>query len=113
MLDVMNRPLIIYNLRNRYKNNEIYTNVGTILVSCNPYKKLPLYTPAVIDSYRRRGTCVENAILIRQQLAFYSSSCRTYAVSGTRQLDPHVFMIADDAYNNLMEHQRSQSIVIR
>lgn len=55
MLDVMNRPLIIHNLRNRYKNNEIYTNVGTILVSCNPYKKLPLYTPAVIDSYRRRG----------------------------------------------------------
>jgi hypothetical protein len=83
MLDVMNRPLIIHNLRERFCNNEIYvravpcraalrcarrmpalggarrgraqTNVGTILISVNPYKLLPLYTPQMIDKYRHRG----------------------------------------------------------
>ena len=38
MLDVMSRPLIMYNLKERFKTNEIYTNVGNILISINPYK---------------------------------------------------------------------------
>jgi myosin heavy subunit len=37
MLDVMNQPLILHNLKNRFEQNEIYTNVGTILISMNPY----------------------------------------------------------------------------
>ena len=28
------------------------TNSGTVLISINPYKKLPFYTPDVIDIYR-------------------------------------------------------------
>ena len=30
----------------------LQTNIGTVLVSINPHKKLPLYTPDVIDIYR-------------------------------------------------------------
>jgi len=52
MLDVMSRPLIMYNLKERFKQNEIYTNVGNILISVNPYKQLPLYTPAVLNEVR-------------------------------------------------------------
>jgi len=85
MLDIMNRPLIVHNLRCRLEENEIYTNVGTILISVNPYKRLPLYTPTMINKYRQRGT---------------------------RILDPHVFTIADDAYNSLTEYHKPQSIVI-
>jgi len=33
MLDVMNVPLILHNLRKRFNQNEIYTNVGTMLIS--------------------------------------------------------------------------------
>jgi myosin-1 len=85
MLDEMNQPLILHNLSERFKKNEIYTNVGTILISMNPYVRLPLYTPTIIDEYRHRGN---------------------------KQLAPHVFTISDDAYNNLIENNRSQSIVI-
>jgi len=85
LLDEMNEPLILYNLKERFAKNEIYTNIGTILISANPYVRLPLYTPTVIDEYRHRGN---------------------------KQLPPHVFTIADDAYNNLIEWRRSQSIVI-
>jgi len=85
MLDVMTHPLIIYNLKKRFKQNEIYTNVGTILISLNPYKSLPLYTPSVLNSYINRGS---------------------------KKLDPHVFEIADAAYANLREKNLGQSIVI-
>lgn len=85
MLDVMNQPLILNNLKVRFAKNEIYTYVGTILISLNPYKLLPLYTPTVIDSYRNRGN---------------------------KDMPPHVYVIADDAFNGMVEHNLSQSIII-
>lgn len=85
MLDVMNKPLILYNLRERFARNDIYTSIGTILISINPYKRLPLYTPAVMEEYIRRGN---------------------------RKLPPHVFSIADDAFKTLLETRVGQSIVI-
>lgn len=75
----------IYNLRERFKKNEIYTNVGTILISLNPYKQLPLYTPQVLNEYINRGS---------------------------KKLAPHVFEIADAAYAHLREKNLGQSIVI-
>ena len=85
MLDVMSRPLIMYNLRERFKQNEIYTNVGNILISLNPYKWLPLYTPEKLHEYINKGN---------------------------RKLSPHVFTIADDSYALLRETGQGQSIVI-
>jgi len=85
MLDVMNKPLILYNLKKRFENNEIYTSIGSILISFNPYKRLPLYTPTVMEEYIRRGN---------------------------RKLPPHVFLIADDAFKSLLETMQSQSICI-
>lgn len=49
------------------------------------YAVLPLYTPSVIGMYRNRGSA---------------------------DLPPHVFTIADDAYNRMAEHNTGQSIVI-
>jgi len=85
MLDVMNQPLILHNLKGRFEKNEIYTNVGTILISMNPYKLLPLYTPTIIDAYRNRGS---------------------------KDMAPHIYTIADDSYNALIDFSQSQSIVI-
>ena len=34
----------------RYQRNEIYTHVGPILISVNPYQRLPIYTPAVSNA---------------------------------------------------------------
>eukprot|EP00607_Mallomonas_marina_P003005 CAMPEP_0182433724 /NCGR_PEP_ID=MMETSP1167-20130531/65192_1 /TAXON_ID=2988 /ORGANISM="Mallomonas Sp, Strain CCMP3275" /LENGTH=134 /DNA_ID=CAMNT_0024622777 /DNA_START=31 /DNA_END=431 /DNA_ORIENTATION=- len=48
----LNEMSILHNLRIRYKEDLIYTNVSSILISVNPFKLLPLYTPAVLDSYR-------------------------------------------------------------
>lgn len=85
MLDDMSLPLILHNLKTRFQNNDIYTNVGSILISINPYKMLPLYTPTIIDNYHNRGT---------------------------KTMPPHIYLIADEAYKNLLDSKKSQSIVI-
>jgi len=85
MLDVMNQPLILHNLKDRFAQNEIYTNVGTILISMNPYKLLPLYTPTTMNAYRCRGS---------------------------KDMAPHIYTIADDSFNSLIDENKGQSIVI-
>ena len=88
LLDQMNNPLILHNLRGRFKRDDIYTNVGTILISINPYKKLPIYSAEMLAKYQNKGTT---------------------------ELPPHVFNIASDTLKAVLDPQGgvNQSIVIR
>jgi len=86
LIDNMNEGLILYNLRKRFEDHKIYTNIGTILISVNPYQRLPLYTPSMIDKYYHSG--------------------------GNKKLPPHIFGIADAAYKDLTYGKRNQSILI-
>jgi myosin heavy subunit len=80
----LNEMSILHNLRIRYKQDLIYTNVSSILISVNPFKLLPLYTPAILDSYRQ----------------------------GIRDKPPHVFAIAHNAYSGMIDFSADQSVVI-
>eukprot|EP00735_Rhodelphis_limneticus_P008926 TRINITY_DN2392_c0_g2::TRINITY_DN2392_c0_g2_i1::g.20869::m.20869 TRINITY_DN2392_c0_g2::TRINITY_DN2392_c0_g2_i1::g.20869 ORF type:complete len:1862 (+),score=613.81,sp/P47808/MYSH_ACACA/32.75/0.0,Myosin_head/PF00063.16/5.8e-227,MyTH4/PF00784.12/1e+04,MyTH4/PF00784.12/7.5e-16,Myosin_N/PF02736.14/1.7e-06,FERM_M/PF00373.13/4.6e+03,FERM_M/PF00373.13/4.5e-06,IQ/PF00612.22/0.16,Imm5/PF14423.1/0.24 TRINITY_DN2392_c0_g2_i1:87-5588(+) len=84
-LQDLNEGGILHNLRVRYDQGQIYTYTSSILISINPYKMLPLYTPAVVEQYRRT----------KQQ-----------------ELPPHVYKLADDAYRNLVDHEADQSLLI-
>jgi len=86
LLDVMSAPLILHNLKQRFFKNEIYTNVGTILIAINPYKVLPLYTEEVVRSYARRKL--------------------------GQEMPPHSFNIAHDAFVGLRDFEQNQSIII-
>jgi len=72
-------------LRLRYFEDKIYTQAGpTSLISINPYKQIvPLYTQRAIEMYSSNS---ENA-------------------------PPHVFGVAQTAFNNLVEHNVCQSIL--
>lgn len=48
----LNEMSILHNLRIRFKEDKIYTSISSILISVNPFKLLPLYTPEVLDKYR-------------------------------------------------------------
>ena len=43
-LNDLSEQTILHNLRIRFEKDVIYTNVGQILVSVNPFKLLPIYT---------------------------------------------------------------------
>ena len=64
------------------------TYISSILLSLNPYKQLPIYSPATIGHYRR--------------------------LSQRREpLPPHVFALADAAFSQLETERSNQSVVIR
>ncbi len=54
-MDFINEGSIAHNLKVRFMADQIYTAVGTILVSINPYKQLPLYTPSKIQVKKKKS----------------------------------------------------------
>jgi myosin heavy subunit len=81
----LNEPAILHNLRSRFEKNVIYTAVGTILVSVNPFKLLPIYTPSILDKY---------------------------ITTGTKGNPPHIFGSADSAFQSLIDNGISQAVCI-
>ncbi|KAJ9584131.1 hypothetical protein L9F63_021540, partial [Diploptera punctata] len=73
------------NLRKRFKENLIYTYIGQVLVSVNPYKNLDIYGAEDIKMYRNTH--------------FFEAP-------------PHIFAISDTAYRSLTEENRGQCILI-
>lgn len=83
----VNEATILHNLRMRFAEDLIYTNIGSILVSINPFKFFPaLYTLE----------------LIQHHLELPPGEIST----------PHVFQIAAAAYHGLRNERLNQSIVI-
>ncbi|XP_026327271.1 myosin-IB [Hyposmocoma kahamanoa] len=83
--DYRSEAAFIDNLRKRFKENLIYTYIGNVLISVNPYKHLPIYTEEKTKLYFKK--------------AFFEAS-------------PHVFAIADNAYRSLVYEHREQCILI-
>ncbi|XP_076338639.1 unconventional myosin-Ic-like isoform X2 [Tachypleus tridentatus] len=83
--DYRNEESFIENLRKRFKENLIYTYIGSVLVSVNPYKDLGIYKKEFVEHYRN--------------VNFY-------------ELPPHVFAIADTAYRLMREECCDQCILI-
>lgn len=86
MTDV-NEATILHNLKVRFQQDAIYTNIGTILVSINPFKWMPhLYT---------------------SELVLEHLNTPTGEISS-----PHVFQIAAAAYAGLRGERSNQSVII-
>jgi myosin heavy subunit len=43
------------NLQKRFSRGKIYTYIGEVLISTNPYADLGIYTDAVLQDYRSRA----------------------------------------------------------
>ncbi|CAH2048834.1 unnamed protein product, partial [Iphiclides podalirius] len=83
--DYRSEAAFIDNLRKRFSENIIYTYIGNVLISVNPYKNLPIYTEEKARLYYKK--------------AFFEAP-------------PHVFAIADNAYRSLVYEHREQCILI-
>jgi myosin-5 len=59
-LSYLHEPGVLWNLRQRFQFDEIYTYTGSILIAVNPFAALPhIYGTHMMDQYRwaagRRG----------------------------------------------------------
>ena len=73
------------NLELRYKNGFIYTFIGEVCVSVNPYKEMDLYNKKFVDQYKGREIY---------------------------ERPPHIFAIAEAAYKTMKRSGKDSCIVI-
>ena len=50
-LDILHEGAIQDNIYRRYQRDEIYTFVGSLLISVNPYKSLDIYSPEYLGRF--------------------------------------------------------------
>ncbi|KAJ1366409.1 hypothetical protein KIN20_027061 [Parelaphostrongylus tenuis] len=88
-LSYLHEPAVLHNLQVRFIDREcIYTYCGIVLVAINPYAECPhLYGEEVIQVYKGMGKQV-------------------------RDLDPHIYAVAEEAFNDLVEFSKCQSIIV-
>merc|ERR1712165_672039 len=84
-LTYLNDACVLWNSVVRYKNELIYTYSGLFCIAINPYKRFPIYTLRTMELYvgKRRNECW-----------------------------PHIFAIAEGAYQGMTNSGMNQSILI-
>lgn len=84
MLSSVSDSSITSQLKARLAREEIYTSIGQVLVSMNPFKQLPIYDANFVQLYAR----------------------------ATGDTPPHIFHLADEAYRGMCAEGVDQSIII-
>lgn len=76
---------VLHTIRNRYAQHSIYTYSGIVLIAMNPFQRVTLYGPEIIQAYigRRKG-----------------------------ELEPHLFAIAEDAHTRMKRDNTGQTIIV-
>ena len=85
LLSKISNEAINDNLKKRFEAAEIYTYIGHVLVSVNPFRDLGIYTQEVLDSYRGRNRL---------------------------EVPPHTFAVAESAYYNMKAYKDNQCVII-
>ncbi|NXK51941.1 MYO1A protein, partial [Chauna torquata] len=85
LLDPLTEESLLRTLQERFRRSDIYTYIGDVVISVNPYQSLPIYTPEKVQEYH---------------------NCNFFAVK------PHIYAIADDAYRSLRDRDQDQCILI-
>ncbi|ODV79024.1 myosin-5 isoform [Suhomyces tanzawaensis NRRL Y-17324] len=85
LLSKISDEAINENLHKRFMNNTIYTYIGHVLISVNPFQDLGIYTPEHLNKYKGRNRL---------------------------EVPPHVFAIAESMYYNLKSYGDNQCVII-
>uniref|UniRef100_A0A8C6PHK6 non-specific serine/threonine protein kinase n=1 Tax=Nothobranchius furzeri TaxID=105023 RepID=A0A8C6PHK6_NOTFU len=84
-LEVLDENTVTEQLQSRYSTDQIYTYVGDILIAVNPFRKMEMYSPQVSGMY----------------------------IGAKRTANaPHIFAVADLAYQSMVSYNTDQCVVI-
>uniref|UniRef100_A0A3Q0SGY0 Myosin IH n=1 Tax=Amphilophus citrinellus TaxID=61819 RepID=A0A3Q0SGY0_AMPCI len=85
LLDETTEVAVLSNLKKRFSKDLIYTYIGTLLVSVNPYKELDIYNKKQMEIY--------------MGVNFF-------------ELPPHIYALADNAYHTMLTEFNNHFILI-
>ncbi|XP_015265580.1 PREDICTED: unconventional myosin-Ie-like [Gekko japonicus] len=85
LLSKISEEAIVENLKKRFMDDYIFTYIGPVLISVNPFKQLPYFTDREIDMY--------------QGAAQYENP-------------PHIYALADNMYRNMLIDGENQCVII-
>ncbi|XP_062308701.1 unconventional myosin-If [Osmerus eperlanus] len=85
LLSKINEDAIVENLKKRYMDDYIFTYIGSVLISVNPFKQMPYFTDREIELY--------------QGAAQYENP-------------PHIYALTDNMYRNMMIDGENQCVII-
>ncbi|XP_078484036.1 unconventional myosin-Ic isoform X1 [Ciona intestinalis] len=83
--DYQSETAFLHNIKKRFKEKLIYTYIGSVLVSVNPYQQLGFYSSYHMEKY--------------QGVNFY-------------EMPPHVYAIGDNTYRSMRNEASDQCILI-
>uniref|UniRef100_A0A669BZN4 non-specific serine/threonine protein kinase n=1 Tax=Oreochromis niloticus TaxID=8128 RepID=A0A669BZN4_ORENI len=84
-LEVLDENTVADQLQNRYARDQVYTYVGDTLIAVNPFHKMEIYTP---------------------------EHTKMYIGAKHTANPPHIFAVADTAYQSMVSYNNDQCIVI-
>ncbi|EEB13134.1 myosin Ie, putative [Pediculus humanus corporis] len=85
LLSKITEEAIVDNLRKRYMDDYIFTCIGSVLISVNPFKQMPYFTDKEIETY--------------QGAAPYENP-------------PHIYGLADEMFRNMIIDRENQCVII-
>ncbi|KAJ6520123.1 myosin-1 [Mycena sanguinolenta] len=85
LLTTISNESINQNLQKRWTNAEIYTYIGAVLISVNPFRDLGIYNDETLQKYRGKNRL---------------------------EVPPHVFGIAESSYYNMNAYHENQCVII-
>ncbi|EDQ87053.1 uncharacterized protein MONBRDRAFT_33469 [Monosiga brevicollis MX1] len=87
LLQNVDEQAVIDNIKELYDDDIIYSYIGNVVIAVNPFKSLNIYDDKTIEEYRGRS-------------AF------------DPKLKPHIFSLADNAFNDMKYRGRDQVVII-
>ncbi|MEE6487309.1 hypothetical protein FKM82_014858 [Ascaphus truei] len=85
LLSKITEDAIVENLKRRYMDDYIFTYIGSVLISVNPFKQMPYFTDREIELY--------------QGAAQYENP-------------PHIYALTDNMYRNMLIDGENQCVII-
>ncbi|XP_063003181.1 unconventional myosin-If [Elgaria multicarinata webbii] len=85
LLSKINEDAIVENLKKRFMDDYIFTYIGPVLISVNPFKQMPYFTDREVELY--------------QGAAQYENP-------------PHIYALTDNMYRNMLIDGENQCVII-